>query len=115
MFHIFLKRVTTNASLTEIIIQQHPGLKANKSNPWNLAGRSTGIDDVVKKETLWNCWVILTSRETEQIKNVKQYMDAETEIHGFDKASVKIFTEQTLQSPEKCEQLLKDAAENGLC
>ena len=126
----------TNASLTEIIIQQHPGLKANEVKPSEIrsilesdkckvlllidghdeykTGRNTDIDEAIKKEKLWNCWIILTSRETEQIKDLKQHMDAETEIHGFDKDSVKIFIEQTLQSPEKCEQLLKDAAESGL-
>ena len=76
-------------------------------------GRNADIDEAIKKEKLWNCWMILTSRETEQIKDLKKYMDAETEIHGFDKDSIKIFIEQTLESPEKCEQLLNDAAKSG--
>ena len=47
-------------------------------------GQNTDIDAAIKKESLWNCWMILTSRETEQIKDVKEYMDAEAEIHCFD-------------------------------
>ena len=100
VFHISLKHVRDNSSIENIIIAQHIGLKANeiKSEEINIilnresrsktlllidghdeykTGTNSDIDDAIKKEKLWNCWMILTSRETTQLVDVKQYMDAE--------------------------------------
>ena len=111
VFHISLKHVKNNASVSEIIVAKHPGLKANKVNPSEIqsileedgnrkvlllidghdeyrTGRNDDIDNAITKNSLWNCCLILTSRETEQIKELKEYMDAEVEICGFDTNNV---------------------------
>ncbi len=47
-------------------------------------GTNRFIDAVIKKEQLGNCRIIVTSRNTTQLSDVKSYMDIETVIHGFD-------------------------------
>ena len=135
IFHVALKHVKDNSSLEKIIISQHSGLRANKVQPAEIksilegdnkvlllidghdeykTGRNTDIDEAIKKEKLWNCWMILTSRETEQIKDVKQYMDAEAEIQGFDAKNVKAYITRSLGSEEQTAELLKQAENIGL-
>ena len=138
VFHISLKHVKTNASISEIIVAQHPGLKANQVKPSEIQtileedengkvlllidghdeyriGRNADIDNAITKNSLWNCWVILTSRETEQIKELKEYMDAEVEICGFDDNNVVQYITKYFGSEEKADELLKQAAAKGLC
>ena len=137
VFHISLKHVKDNSPLECIIIAQHSGLKANKVQPTEIksilddgdrkvlllidghdeyrTGRNNDIDAAIKKESLWNCWVILTSRETEQIKEIKEYMDAEAEIEGFDEKNIKVYITQSLNNENLCTQFLKQAAKNDLC
>ena len=113
VFRISLKHIRTNKSLEKIIIEQHNGLEANKVTPAEIkciledekiktlllidghdeykCGINTDIDKAIEKKRLWNCWVILTSRETEQIVPPKQYMDAEAEIKGFSKVNIAAF------------------------
>ena len=138
VFHISLKLVKNNASISEIIVAQHPGLKANKVKPSEIqtilegdgngkvlllidghdeyrVGRNTDIDNAVTKNSLWNCWLILTSRETEQIKELKEFMDAEVEICGFDDNNVVQYITKYFGSKAKAEELLREAAAKGLC
>ena len=111
VFHISLKHVKDDRSIENVIIAQHNGLKANEVRSEELKivlkerkvlllvdghdeykpGCNTDIDNTIRKEKLWNCWVIVTSRETEEIRELKQYMDAEVEINGFDIHAVKEF------------------------
>ena len=135
IFPVALKHVKDSGSLEKIIIAQNSGLKANKVQPAEIksilegdnkvlllidghdeykTGQNTDIDEAIKKESLWNCWMILTSRETEQIKDVKQYMDAEAEIQGFDAENVKAYITRSLGSEEKTAELLKQAENIGL-
>ena len=72
-------------------------------------GRNIDIDEAIKKESLWNCWMLLTSRETEQIKDIKEFMDAEAEIKGFDEINVEAYITRSLGSEEKTKDLLKQA------
>ena len=45
--------------------------------------------------------MILTSRETEQIVPLKQYMDAEAEIKGFNRENIEAFVKKSLGDKEK--------------
>ena len=138
VFHISLKLVKDNTPIEDIILTQHKGLKANKVKPTEVksilerdagckvlllidghdefkVGRNSDIDQTIEKENLWNCWMILTSRETDDIKILKEYMDAEVEIHGFDEAGIKQYMTQCVGSAERTEELLKQAVRSGLC
>ena len=129
VFHISLKFVKDNRSIESIIIAQHSGLKANEVTPEELrsilkgenkvlllidghdeykTGRNADIDEAIKKEKLWNCWVVLTSRETEDIHKLKEYMDAEVEICGIDPGSMESFVTRCLGSRQQAEDLLSD-------
>ena len=137
VFHISLKQVKENSSIESIIIAQHCGLKANEVTPQEIrsilkgsdnskvlllidghdeykTGRNIDIDEAIKKERLWNCWIILTSRETEQIKDIKKYMDAEVEIKGFNDKNVEKYMTLCLGSTQKKDELLKEARISGL-
>ena len=117
---------------------QHSGLKANKVLPAEIkcilegdtgsnilllidghdeykTGLNIDIDAAIKKESLWNCWIILTSRETEQIKEIKEYMDAEAELEGFDENNVKEYITKYLDDKSKTDELLSQALQNNLC
>ena len=138
VFHISLKHVKDNTPIEHIIVAQHRGLKANRVKPAEIrsilegdagckvlllidghdeykVGRNSDIDQTIEKENLWNCWMILTSRETDDIKVLKEYMDAEVEIHGFDAAGIKQYMAQCVGSAEGTEELLKQAVRSGLC
>ena len=138
VFHISLKHVKNNASMSEIIVAQHPGLKANKVKPSEIQsileedengkvlllidghdeyriGRNDDIDNVITKNSLWNCWLILTSRETEQIKELKKYMDAEVGIRGFNDKNVVQYITKCFGSKHKADELLREALAKGLC
>ena len=78
------------------------------------SGTNTDIDDAIRKEKLWNCWMILTSRETTQIGDVKQYMDAEVEIRGFDSTNIKTYVSRSLGGEEIAEKLLDQVEQTGL-
>ena len=138
VFHISLKHVKNNVSISEIIVAQHPGLKANKVTPIEIqsileedgngkvlllidghdeykVGKNLDIDNAITKNSLWNCWLILTSRETEQIKELKDFMDAEVEICGFDDNNVVQYVTKYFGSKQNADKLLREAAAKGLC
>ena len=134
VFHISLKRVRGDQPIEHIIISQHSGLEANRVMPWEITsilennkvlllmdgydeyktGINSDIDRAFTKRNLWNSYIVLTSRETDQIKNLKEYMDAEAEIHGFDRTNVKKYITHSLGCEEKAEALLDQAKRNSL-
>ena len=138
VFHISLKQVQDNSPIENIIIAQHSGLKANEVTPEEVrsilkgegknkvlllidgydeykTGRNTDIDEAIKKEKLWNCWVMLTSRETDDAKLVKEFMDIEIDIDGFSNENVIKYIEKSVENKEKAQQLLKEVVNNDLC
>ena len=136
-FHISLNRVKDNSPIENIIIAQHSGLKVNGVTPEEVrsvldsdnskvlllidghdeykTGRNTDIDEAIKKEQLWNCWMILTSRETDEVKTIKEYMDIEIDIEGFSNENVVKFIEKSVGSQESAQQLLKEIVDYDLC
>ena len=139
VFFIALKHVKQNSgSIEEIIIKQHNGLEANGVNSDEIksilngecgggvlllmdghdeykTGINSDIDKAIERRNLWNSWLILTSRETEQIKDIKDYMDAEAVINGFDKKNIKAYMVKYLGSKDDRKKLLDQAARKGLC
>ena len=137
IFHIALKLVKDNSSIEDIIMKQHTGLKAGKVTRDEIksilnedaktkvlllldghdeykVGRNTDIDEAIKKEKLWNCWLILTSRETEKTYELQEYMDAEAEINGFDKKNVESYISKVVPDGQT-KDLLEQAVSVGLC
>ena len=138
VFHVALKHVRKNNKLEKIIIAQHCGLEANNVKPHEIksildgetksrvlvimdghdeyrSGLNTAIDDALEKRSLWNCWIILTSRETGQIKGLKEHMDIEIELHGFSKESVAHYIAKSFDNIKQTNKLLRQIAESGLC
>ena len=138
VFFIALKHLKrSSGSIEEIIIKQHNGLEANGVNPTEIKsilngdhgkvlllldghdeykiGVNPDIDRAIERRNLWNSWIILTSRETEQVKNMKDYMDAEAVINGFDGKNVKAYLVKYLGSEANKVKLLAQAVLNGIC
>ena len=131
VFHIALRYVKKGSgSIEEIIVAQHPSLKRKKVKTWEVrtileddscgkvlllidghdeykTGRNTDIDQTIKKELLGDCWMILTSRETNDIDSLKEYMDAELQIQGFDHVNVKSYVYRYMENDQRADKILK--------
>ena len=137
VFHIALKHVKKNSgSIEDIIIAEHSRLKAKKVKPSEIrsilegdtgkvlllldghdeykTGYNVDIDAAIKKESLGDIWMILTSRETEQLYDVKKHINAEVEIHGFNKASVQDYVFRYMDDDRNAVNLLKQAEATGM-
>ena len=136
VFHIALKHVKEHSGYIEdIIIAQHSRLKAKKVKPSEIrsilegdtskvlllidghdeykTGYNVDIDEAIRKEKFGDIWMILTSLETEQLYDVKQYMDAEVEIRGFDVHGVRTYIYQYMEDERKAVELLKENKAEG--
>ena len=132
VFHIALKTVKSNNDIEEIIISQHKGLKGHDVQPHEIRkllknyakqkivilldgydeyrpGTNDDIDNAITKDYLWNCTVVLTSRDTEELRELRNFMDTEIEIIGFDKEGVEDYVTKFLEGPEKSDELLANA------
>lgn len=72
------------------------------------------IDHALTKEFLRNCMLILTSRESEHLFDVRKCTDTEYEIAGFDEKGIKDYATKYLDSQEKCQELLENTKERGI-
>ena len=137
-FHITLKQVKDDVPVEQIIVSQHHELEATKVTPEEIKyilegctngkillvmdghdeytpGTNSDIDNIILKRKFGNCSLILTSRETEQIIEIKEYMDIEAEIRGFHSPNVTTYIKQSLGSEEETGKFLKQASSNGMC
>ena len=137
VFHIALKHMKKDCgSIEDIIIAQHSRLKAKKIKPAEIrsilegdtgkvlllidkhdeykTGYNSDIDEAIRKESLGDIWMILTSRESEQLYDVKQYIDAEVEIQGFNETSVKDYVFRYMDDDRKAIKLLKQLEATGI-
>ena len=136
IFHIELKAAKKHMSIEELIIRQHAVLNAMKVDPQEIKAIIEGhqnqkvllildghdeykrgnkeIDDALKKMCLRKCWVVVTSRESEELQAVRQYVDAEAKIIGFDEQGIYEYMNKYLGSSEKCEELLRMAENSAL-
>ena len=136
IFHVALNKVQSEEDIENIIIEQHKGLKGNDVHPAKIkviirgphsqkvvlifdghdeykSGTNSDIDHAITKEYLRDCLIILSSRETGCLREIREIMDAEVEITGFDNAGVKEYATQCLESAKKCEELLEKAEINN--
>ena len=77
-------------------------------------GTNINIDKAIEKDTLWNCWIILTSRVIKELESVKSFMDAEAAIHGFSEQKIKEYATKFLESEEDSEELVEKAQESRI-
>ena len=118
VFHIALKHVKKDCgSIEDIIIAQHSRLKAKKvidGHDEYKTGYNGDIDEAIRKESLGDMWMILTSRESEQLYDVKQYIDVEVEMQGFNETSVKDYVFRYMDDDNKAIKLLKQLEATGM-
>ena len=137
VFHVALKFVKDDSPIENIIIAQHSSLKRKRVKLWEIrsileddtcgrvlllidghdeykTGRNADIDDVIKKELLGECWLILTSRETTDLHHLKDYMDAEVEILWFGECGVESYIGLFMENEIKTKELLKQAEEKKI-
>ena len=129
IFHIALKNVRNNENIEDIIVRQHKGLKSRQVSPGEIKrilesngaykvlilfdghdeytpGTNQHIDNAITKDSLADCWIILTSRETKQLIPLREYMNAEAEIKGFDSEGVREYMTKCLGSTDKQTELM---------
>ena len=134
IFHISLSMVDNDDDIESIIVQQHKGLKGNgvqsaeikeillnyrKMNVIIILDghdeyeprTNSDIDHLIKREYLRNCGFVLSSRETDHLREIREYMDTEVKIDGFDEEGVKEYATKFLDS-SKCEELLQKTEKN---
>ena len=137
VFHITLKDVTSRKTMAEVIIEQHGFLGGNEVNPEEIKtiikghtnhtilfiidgydeyqhGTCPELDNAIKRYSLRNCWIVLTSRETKDFLRIAEFLDAEAEITGFDADKVKEYITKYVGSTERCDQLIDTARESGI-
>ena len=122
-------------SLIEIIRKQHDGLKrvANENIESILEGETNhkvllmfdgydeykpgtndDIDEAIES-TIGKCFLILTSRPGDYLsKSIRDKMDGEIIIEGFNKENIKVCSTHYLKSHERCKQMLKQVKETGI-
>ena len=128
VFHVSLKDVHKNDSIESIIITQHKGLSGNNVQPHEIKrimedttkqvvllldghdeykrGINVNIDRAITKDLLRNCCIVLTSRESKELSDVRECMDVEAEIKGFDEQGREEYITKYLGSTEKTSELL---------
>ena len=127
-----MKTVKSNQDIVEIIISQHKGLKGHDVQPHEIRkllknntkqriiilldgydeyrpGTNDDIDNAITKDDLWNCTVLVTSRDTKGLRELRDFMDTEIEIIGFDKEGVEDYATKFLGGTEKSDELLANA------
>ena len=132
VFHIALKAVKSDDAIEKIIIAQHKGLKGNGVQPDEIRrllqnftkqrivilldgydeyspGTNDDIDKGITKDYLWNCTVVVTSRDTKELRELRNSMDTEIEIIGFDNEGVEDYATKFLEGIEKSNELLAHA------
>ena len=129
IFHVSLKEVQKDETIENIIIKQHKGLSGNNVKPDEIkalleeesqkiillldghdeykCGINENIDKAITKDYLRNCWIVLTSRESKELSVIRDHMDAEAEITGFNQLGREIYISKFLGSEEKTAELLK--------
>ncbi len=65
------------------------------------------IDEIIQRDQLGHCCVVLTSRTSDQLRNVRKYMDLEVDILGFDEKTAEIYAGKYLGDHKKAETLMK--------
>ena len=144
VFHISLRNVQDDTPIERIIVEEHSQLKAKDVEPEDIKSILTGeafreagvgdqrvlllldghdeyeedtnpsIDDLIRKRSRDDCWLILTSREKKKTNDLRQFMHAEAEIKGFNNKKIPEYIEKRLGTKQRANHLLNQAERKGL-
>ncbi len=64
-------------------------------------GVNEEIDEVIQRDKLGHCCVVITSRTSDQLGNIRKYMDLEVEILGFDEKTAQVYAGKYLGDEKK--------------
>ena len=78
-------------------------------------GRHASIIAAIQKDTFPNACIVVASRETEKVKHLRAYMDAEVEILGIDMGDVSKYIRNSLRDNARIINVLKQTNEWVLC
>ncbi len=124
-------------SLAKIVINQHKGLKEKNvseqemSNlldgkyPCNIlvlidgfdeyhTGTNHQIDSVLGNSSLWDSWIILTSRPFDKVDDLRPNFDAEATIIGFSEENIQAYASKFLGSEEMGQRFLEIGKRNQI-
>ncbi len=124
-----LRNVKQGQTLEEAIVQQHKEHKSRKVTSSEIRsilegpcgskvlllldgydgcehGKSQSVDEAIIRDSLPDCTVLLTSRDTDKLIQLRPYMDVEAEITGFDPKRVREYITKYLGSSQKRDELL---------
>ncbi len=134
IFHIALRKVEKDTPLEKIITAEHSELEANDAAGVKrllkdktqrklvlldgydeYKGENDDIDQIIlKRNSFPNCWLVLTSRETDSLYPVRDSMDVEARILGFSEENVFVYITRYLGDEESAQALLEQAHEAEL-
>ncbi len=130
VFHIALKLTKKDQTLEDMIVQQHSALKRHNVPSSRVKeildgkekqkililldgfdeyqeGTTVHVEEALNKKSLPHSCLVLTSRDTKEVVAIRQYMDIEAEITGFDPEKVEEYIKKYLGSEEKCQELIE--------
>ena len=137
VFYISLKNCNPDSDLETLIVEQHAVLKMNAVKPDELRsvlketnqgntlllvddfdvyqdGKYTSTIAAIQKDTFPNAYIVVGTRETEKVKHLRTYVDAEVELLGIDKSGVPNYLKNSLKGHERVNKVLKQAKEWAL-
>ncbi len=137
VFHAALKFAKGGQSLEEMIIEQHTALKRQMAHPVEIRkilqgemnqkvlllldgydeynkGTSHDVDNTLSRECFPNTCMLLTSRDTKEVGELRPHIDVEAEITGFDPERTEEYITKYLGSVAKCQKLVALATKNQL-
>ena len=137
VFYISLKNCNPDPDLETLIFEQHAALKINAVRPDELRsvlkeanqgnilllvddldvyqdGKYASTIAAIQKETFPNAYIVVATRETETVKHLRVYMDAEVELLGIDKRDIPNYLKNSLKGHERVNKVLKQAKEWAL-
>ncbi len=136
VFHVALKFAKGTQSLENMIVDQHNVLERQRASPHDIRqllqgelnqkvlllldgydeykkGTCTDIDNALIRGLPYSS-ILLTSRDTKEVAELRPHMDVEAEITGFDPERVEEYITKYLGSENKCGELVAVANANQL-
>ncbi len=80
-----------------------------KHKTFAISGTNSDIDEALEKLSLWDCWIIITSRPSDKLNSLRQYIDAEARILGFTEENVLSYAAKVLRSEDQAKKLVAKA------
>ncbi len=69
-------------------------------------GTNTEIDEAIQKDLYGSCCIVITSRTSLQLIDIRKYMDMEVDILGFDEKTAQIYARKYLNDTQKATDLI---------